>query len=103
MPLELISASTGLGVGLLSSMAVLRWAAGRWVRSQNAFWKDWDRIEMGLEDNIKEQVREVMEEKAISGPLEVSKGLKVLVNKQVDWIEKVETDVRDIKVLSKRD
>ena len=52
VPLELIEHATGLGAGLLGTMASVRWGVGLWAKAQRKFWQDWARVEEGLEEDL---------------------------------------------------
>jgi hypothetical protein len=43
-----MDAGTAMGVGLLSAVAGVRWAIGRWEKAKRRWWEDWERIGQGL-------------------------------------------------------
>ena len=43
---------TIVGVGILGSVAGLRWSVGRWEKAKREFWADWERVGKGLERDL---------------------------------------------------
>lgn len=60
IPLDLVSPATGLGIGLLGTLMSIRWGVGLWARAQNKFWRDWDRVEQGLEQDLGQDLEQVI-------------------------------------------
>lgn len=52
---QLLDATTSAGLGVLISVATLRWAIARWEKAQKRWWEDWQRIGQGLARDV--QVR----------------------------------------------
>lgn len=48
-----MDAGTAMGVGMLSVVASIRWAVGRWEKSKLRWWQDWARVGEGLERDLK--------------------------------------------------
>jgi len=42
-----------VGAGTLSFVLGLRWAVGRWEKAKSRWWESWDRVDEGLERDIK--------------------------------------------------
>lgn len=38
----------------------IRWGVGLWARAQNKFWRDWDRVEQGLEQDLGQDLEQVI-------------------------------------------
>ncbi|KAF8160752.1 hypothetical protein B0H34DRAFT_653508 [Crassisporium funariophilum] len=53
--LGLVSMETGtaVGVGMLSAIASIRWAVGKWEKSKKRWWQDWSRVGEGLDRDLK--------------------------------------------------
>lgn len=43
---------TALGVGMLGALVGIRWAVGRFERAKKKWWKDYDRVGMGLKRDL---------------------------------------------------
>lgn len=43
-----MDAGTAMGVGMLTAVAGVRWAVGRWEKAKLRWWEDWERIAQGL-------------------------------------------------------
>lgn len=48
-----MEAGTAMGVGVLSAVASIRWAVGKWEKSKLRWWQDWARIGEGLDRDLK--------------------------------------------------
>ena len=48
-----MDAGTAVGVGILSAVASIRWAAGKWEKSKKRWWQDWSRVGEGLDRDLK--------------------------------------------------
>lgn len=44
---------TAIGVGVLSAVASVRWAVGRWEKSKKRWWQDWTRVGEGLDRDLR--------------------------------------------------
>lgn len=44
---------TAVGVGVLSAVASIRWAVGKWEKSKKQWWQDWSRVGAGLDRDLK--------------------------------------------------
>ncbi|KDR75155.1 hypothetical protein GALMADRAFT_69641 [Galerina marginata CBS 339.88] len=44
---------TAIGFGILSAVASIRWAAGRWEKAKKRWWQDWTRVGEGLDRDLK--------------------------------------------------
>ncbi|KAG8936802.1 hypothetical protein FRC02_011381 [Tulasnella sp. 418] len=47
------STEMALGIGGLGVAGAVRWCVGRWNKTKKRFWADWNRVEEGLERDIK--------------------------------------------------
>ena len=97
VPLELIDAPTATGLGLLGGMVSLRWAVGAWAKAQRAFWRDWDRVEQGLEEDLTRAVRDVVQEKVVKKAVVSAEGLEVLVRRRMEKVDEVEQALERVK------
>lgn len=48
-----MDAGTAIGVGMLSGVASIRWAVGKWEKSKKRWWQDWSRVGEGLDRDLK--------------------------------------------------
>jgi hypothetical protein len=48
-----MDAGTAVGVGILSAVASIRWAVGKWEKSKKRWWQDWSRVGEGLDRDLK--------------------------------------------------
>ena len=48
-----MNAGTAVGVGMLSAVASIRWAVGKWETSKKRWWQDWSRVGEGLDRDLK--------------------------------------------------
>ncbi|PPQ68031.1 hypothetical protein CVT25_014492 [Psilocybe cyanescens] len=48
-----MDAGTAMGLGMLSAVASIRWAVGRWEKSKKRWWQDWVRVGEGLDRDLK--------------------------------------------------
>ena len=48
-----MDAGTAVGVGMLSAVAGIRWAVGKWEKSKKRWWQDWSRVGEGLDRDLK--------------------------------------------------
>jgi len=48
-----MDAGTAVGVGMLSAVASIRWAVGKWETSKKRWWQDWWRVGEGLDRDLK--------------------------------------------------
>jgi hypothetical protein len=48
-----MDAGTAVGVGILSAVASIRWAVGKWEKSKERWWQDWSRVGEGLDRDLK--------------------------------------------------
>lgn len=97
VPLELIDAPTATGLGLLGGMVSLRWAVGAWAKAQRAFWRDWERVEQGLEEDLTRAVRDVVQEKVVKKAVVSAEGLEVLVRRRMEKVDEVEQALERVK------
>lgn len=96
IPLELVTAPTGLAVALLGSLGSLRWAAGRWSKAQSSFWKDWQRVEEGVEDDLREGVKEALQGRVMGKVARAIEARKGMGEKRLAEIEAIAKELRSI-------
>ncbi|KAF8813850.1 hypothetical protein BYT27DRAFT_7250731 [Phlegmacium glaucopus] len=48
-----MDAGTAIGVGMLSAVASIRWAVGKWEKSKKRWWQDWSRVGEGLDRDLR--------------------------------------------------
>lgn len=96
IPLELVSAPTGLAVGLLGSLGSLRWAAGRWSKAQANFWKDWQRVEEGVEDDLREVVQQATQGRVLAKVARAVEARKSMSDKRLEVIEVIAKELRSL-------
>ena len=48
-----IDAGTAVGIGILSAVASIRWAGGKWEKSKKRWWQNWSRVSEGLDRDLK--------------------------------------------------
>ncbi|KAG6920261.1 hypothetical protein DXG01_005030 [Tephrocybe rancida] len=53
------------GVGLLTAVAGVRWAVGKWERAKRRWWEDWDRVGSGLGRDLKATLDQTMQENVL--------------------------------------
>ncbi|KAH9485573.1 hypothetical protein JR316_0002483 [Psilocybe cubensis] len=60
-----IDAGTAMGVGMMSAVASIRWAVGRWEKSKSRWWQDLARVGEGLERDLKVKLQTTMERQVV--------------------------------------
>lgn len=60
-PIEMLSAPTAVGLGLLSVLGSLAWGQRRWAKVQKAFWRDWERSVAALRGDVQVSFTELCE------------------------------------------
>jgi hypothetical protein len=48
-----MDAGTSLGMGMLGTLFVVRWAVGRWEKAKVRWWEDWARVSAGLQRDLR--------------------------------------------------
>lgn len=97
VPLELLDAPTATALGLLGTTASLRWAVGAWAKTQRAFWRDWERVEQGLEEDLTRAVNEVVGERVVKQAVVGAEGLEVLAKRRMEKVDEVEAALGRVK------
>jgi hypothetical protein len=96
VPLELVSAPTATGLGLLGAVGSLRWAVGRWAKTQRRFWADWERVERGLEDDLTRELGGVVERRVVRKAVVAAEGLEALARRRVERVDDVEERLKRV-------
>lgn len=70
---------------------------GAWAKAQRAFWRDWERVEQGLEEDLTRAVRDVVQEKVVKKAVVSAEGLEVLVRRRMEKVDEVEQALERVK------
>lgn len=97
VPLEYLDAPTATGLALLGATASLRYAHHLFHRARLAFWRDWQRVEQGLEEDLTRGVNELVGGKVVRKAVVGAEGLEVLVRRRMEKVEEVEGALERVK------
>jgi hypothetical protein len=97
VPLEYLDPSTATALALLGATASLRYAHHLWARARSSFWRDWSRVEQGLEEDLTRGVNELVGEKVVRKVVVGAEGLEVLVRRRMEKVEEVEGALERVK------
>lgn len=98
--------STSLALALFSVLLAAWRMQGRWAKEKKRFWKRWESIANGLEEDVQVQLRNVLKQGVYITPIVASEGIDELIRKREEKIRLVEQsvgktirDAREIGVL----
>ncbi|TFK44342.1 hypothetical protein BDQ12DRAFT_672816 [Crucibulum laeve] len=88
---------TAIGVGLLSAVASVRWAVGKWEKSKKKWWKDWHRVGEGLDRDLRTTIVDVIKEKVVVVADSAASGLTAIVETRKQEIEVVHEELEKLQ------
>nr|ODN98663.1 hypothetical protein L204_02627 [Cryptococcus depauperatus CBS 7855] len=98
-PVELFSAGTATGLGLLSIMGSLAAGQKLWERAQKSFWKDWKRVTRMLKGDLKAQLDTVISAQVMAKPSAAAQGLESLIEKRKKKLDVLQKEIDSISKL----
>ncbi|KIJ49553.1 hypothetical protein M422DRAFT_225376 [Sphaerobolus stellatus SS14] len=72
--------STAIGLGALGFVVGLRWFIARWEKGKRRWWQDWNRAGEGLERDLKEALKVLLNEKILGVPLRAADALEKMAS-----------------------
>ncbi|WVW79700.1 hypothetical protein I302_101670 [Kwoniella bestiolae CBS 10118] len=98
-PIALTSASTALGLGILSVVASLALGQRLWGKAQKKFWRDWKRITGMMKGDLETRFDTALRTQVLAKPLISAEGLEKLIQKREKRLDELQDKVNG---LSKR-
>ncbi|KAL5484902.1 hypothetical protein ACEPAI_7544 [Sanghuangporus weigelae] len=92
-----IDASTSIALGMLGTLAGLRWAVGRWTKARERWFGAFRRVGEGLERDMSKVLGGVLDRQVCVVPNEACKGLHRLVERREKEIGEVEDEVEELE------
>lgn len=82
---------------MLSGLAIIRWAAGRWKRAEKLFWKDYKRIEEGLEYDLGDDLKGLLKQRVSVKALMAAEGYEALAQARIARLEETEGKIDGLR------
>ncbi|KAF8313462.1 hypothetical protein DL93DRAFT_2228523 [Clavulina sp. PMI_390] len=91
------SEEIALGAGVLSAMAGVRWAVGRWERAKRRWRESLTRVDEGLERDLQIQYVEVMRDAVVNKAAKAADGLDALATRRRASIEELSAELGQVQ------
>ncbi|WWD16806.1 hypothetical protein CI109_101238 [Kwoniella shandongensis] len=89
-PVDLISAGTATGLGLLSVVASLAMGQRLWGRAQKRFWRDWKRVTGMMKGDLQTRFATALDTQILAKPLAAAEGLEKLIQKREKRLDELQ-------------
>ncbi|WVQ83505.1 hypothetical protein IAT38_005646 [Cryptococcus sp. DSM 104549] len=96
-PVEILSAGTAGGLGLLGVVASLAWGQRLWGKAQKKFWKDWDRVTGMLKGDLETRFDTALQTQILAKPLAAADGLEKLIERREKRLDTLQTRVDQLQ------
>ncbi|KAG9102239.1 hypothetical protein FS749_011668 [Ceratobasidium sp. UAMH 11750] len=85
-------AGTAVGLGLLGSVASVRWMQSVWARAEKRWWADWARVCAGLERDCEVALKEVVRERVTGSAVAGIEGMEAIVARRAEIISALKNE-----------
>ncbi|KAF8608958.1 hypothetical protein BDV93DRAFT_602826 [Ceratobasidium sp. AG-I] len=92
-----IGAGTAVGVGLLGSVASIRWMQSVWGRAEKKWWADWARVCAGLERDCEHALESVVRDRVTGSAVAGIRGVESLIAQRSETIAALKQETSDLK------
>ncbi|OWZ61402.1 hypothetical protein AYX15_06384 [Cryptococcus neoformans] len=96
-PIEVLSAGTAGGLGLLSIVGSLALGQKFWGGAQKKFWRDWNRVTGMLKGDLETRLDTALQTQVVAKPLAAAEGLEKLIEKREKRLDALQKDVDKLK------
>ncbi|OXC65339.1 hypothetical protein AYX13_05582 [Cryptococcus neoformans] len=96
-PIEVLSAGTAGGLGLLSIVGSLALGQKFWAGAQKKFWRDWNRVTGMLKGDLETRLDTALQTQVVAKPLAAAEGLEKLIEKREKRLDALQKDVDKLK------
>ncbi|WRT65407.1 uncharacterized protein IL334_002350 [Kwoniella shivajii] len=95
-PISLTSASTAIGLGILSIVASLALGQRLWGRAQRKFWRDWKRITGMMKGDLETRFDTALRTQVLAKPLSAAEGLEKLIERRERRLDELQDQINQI-------
>ncbi|KAG9085347.1 hypothetical protein FRC06_003652 [Ceratobasidium sp. 370] len=83
---------TAVGLGLLGSVASVRWMQSMWARAEKRWWADWARVCAGLERDCEVTLKEVVRERVTGSAVAGIEGMEAIIARRAEIISALKSE-----------
>ncbi|KIR58036.1 hypothetical protein I314_06001 [Cryptococcus bacillisporus CA1873] len=96
-PVDVLSAGTASGLGLLSIVGSLALGQKLWGGAQKKFWRDWNRVTGMLKGDLETRLDTALQTQVLAKPLAAAEGLEKLIEKREKRLDVLQSEVDKLK------
>ena len=89
---------TAWGLGALGALAGVRWGMAKWEKAKRRFWRDWARVEAGLEVDLRNELTVAASKQLLTRPLAAADAMEELVRRQKTKVDEQTAEVEMLKM-----